>query len=139
MAAEGRSGLDPIIISCKGVAFEILSGSELRRLTIDFYTFKMGVDEHPRKFPLPVDRMIKDLERIARPVHLKDVNIVILGGPASKNADSRMPTRSSDGHARERNECTVINPYERSVSNNSEPRANRWGRQVGRAAIRILK
>ena len=41
---------------------------ERRRLTIDFYMMKMEVGEHPRKFLIRVDQMVKELERVGRPV-----------------------------------------------------------------------
>ena len=53
---------------------------EGRRLTIDFYMTKMELGEHSRKFLLRVDQMVKELERVDRPVNSKDVDIVILSG-----------------------------------------------------------
>ena len=89
-----------LITTCKGVAFEIVDGAdspseawrrlvqhyrakgltERRRLTVDFYTLKTELGEHPRNFLLRVDRMVKELERVGRPVDPKDVDIVILSG-----------------------------------------------------------
>ena len=71
-----------LVTSCKGVAFDIVnteesaseawakivqhcqtSGLKKRRcLTIDFYMMKMKLREHPRKFLLNVDQMVKELE-----------------------------------------------------------------------------
>ena len=42
--------------------------NEHRRLTIDFYMMKMERGEHPQKFLLRVDQMVKELERVDRPV-----------------------------------------------------------------------
>ena len=53
---------------------------ERRRLTIDFYMMKMELGEHPRKFLLRVDQMVKELEWVGRSVDPKDNDIVILGG-----------------------------------------------------------
>ena len=76
-----------LITNCKGVAFEIVQGAdspsqawrqlvqhyrasgvkEWRRLALDFYSMKMELGEHPRQFFLPVDRLIKEMERVGRP------------------------------------------------------------------------
>ena len=89
-----------LVTSCKGVAFDIVDAEasaseawaklaqhyqasglkERRRLTIDFYMMKMELGEHPRKFLLRVDQMVKKLERVDRPVVLKDIDVVILSG-----------------------------------------------------------
>ena len=88
-----------LVTSCKGVAFDIVNAEESaseawaklvqhyqasglkgrRRLPVDFYT-KMELREHPRKFLLRVDQMVKELERVDRPVDPKDIDIVILRG-----------------------------------------------------------
>ena len=52
---------------------------ERRRLTIDFY-MKVKLGEHPRKFMLRVDQIVKELERVVRPVDPKDIGIVVLSG-----------------------------------------------------------
>ena len=77
----------PLVSSCKGAAFDIVNAEasaseawaklvqhyqasglkERRRLTIDFYMMKMELGEHPRKFLLRVDQMVKELERVNRP------------------------------------------------------------------------
>ena len=46
---------------------------ERRRLTVDFYMIKMELEEPPRKFLLCVDQMVKELERVDRPVDSKDI------------------------------------------------------------------
>ena len=51
-----------------------------RRLNVDLYMMKMELGEHPRKFLLRVDQMVKELERVDRPVDRKDIDIVILSG-----------------------------------------------------------
>ena len=57
----------------------------------------MEPGEHPRKFLLRVDQVVKDLERVNRPVDAKDVDIVIFSGLTSQyNAEVRMLERSSD-------------------------------------------
>ena len=83
-----------LVTSCKGVVFDIVSVEESaseawsklvqhyqasglkerRRLTMDFYMMKMELGEHPRKFLLRVDQMVKELERADRPVDLKDID-----------------------------------------------------------------
>ena len=57
---------------------------ERRRLTIDFYIMMMELGEHPRKFLLRVDQMVKELERVDRPVNSNDIDIVILSGLTPK-------------------------------------------------------
>ena len=88
-----------LVTSCKGVTFDIVNAEksaseawaklvhyqasglkEPRRLTIDRYMMKMELGEHPRKFLLCVDQMVKELERVDRPVDPKDTVIVILRG-----------------------------------------------------------
>ena len=70
---------------------------ERRRLTIDFYMIKMELGENPRKFLLRVNRMVKDLERVDRPVDPKDIDIVILSGLTSQyDAEVCMLESSSD-------------------------------------------
>ena len=69
-----------MVTSCKGVAFDIVNAEESdskvwaklvqhyqasglkerRRLTIEFFMMKMGLGEHPRKFLLRVDQMVKE-------------------------------------------------------------------------------
>ena len=129
-----------LITTCKGVAFEILQGTELPgkassrlvqhyrasglkercRLTVDFYTMKMELGEHPRKFLLRVDQMVKELERVERPVDPKDIDIVILSGLTSQcDAEVRMSESSSDWPTRRWIEGAVINQYERFQSEQS--------------------
>ena len=89
-----------LVTSCKGVAFDIVNAEESaseawaklvqryqasglkerQRLTIDFYTTKMELGEHPQKFLFGVDQMVKELDRVDRPVDPKDIDIVILSG-----------------------------------------------------------
>ena len=58
---------------------------------------KVEVGEHPRKFLLRVDQMMKDLERVGRPVDPKDIDIVILSGLTPQyDAEDRMLESSSD-------------------------------------------
>ena len=129
-----------LMTTCKGVAFEIVQGAESpgkawsrlvqhyrasglkerRRLTVDFYTMKMELGEHPRKFLLRVDQMVKELERVERPVDPKDVDIVILSGLTSQyDAEVRMLESSSDWPTREWIERAVINQYDRLKSEQS--------------------
>ena len=62
----------------------------------------MEVGEHPRKFLLRVDQMMKDLERVDRPVDPKDIDIVILSGLMPQyDAEVRMLESSSDWLTRE--------------------------------------
>ena len=87
---------------------------ERRRLAIHFYMMKMELGEHPRKFLLRVDQMVKELERVVRPVDPKDIDIVILGELTPQyDAEVRMLKSSSDWPTREWIECVVINQYER--------------------------
>ena len=87
-----------LVTSCKGVAFDIVNAEESvseaklvqhyqtsglkerRCLTIGFYMMKMELGEHPRKFLLRFDQMVKELERVDRPVDPKDIDIFILSG-----------------------------------------------------------
>lgn len=69
---------------------------ERRWLAFDFYTMRMELSEHTRKFLLRVDQMMK-LERVERPVDPKDVDIVILSGLTSpQDADARLLESSLD-------------------------------------------
>ena len=73
-----------------------------RRLNIDFYIMNMELGEHPRKFLLRVDQMVKELERVGRPVDPKDIDIVILSGLTPQDdAEVRMLECSSDWPTRE--------------------------------------
>ena len=73
----------------------------------------MEVGEHPRKLLLPVVQMMKDLERVGRPVDPKDIDIVILSGLTQNDAEARMLESSSDWPTREWIECAAINQSER--------------------------
>ena len=87
---------------------------ERRRLTIDFYMMKMKLVEHPQRFLLRVDQMVKELERVDRPVDPKDIDIVILSGLTPQyNAEVRMLESSSGWLTREWIDYAVINQYER--------------------------
>ena len=84
-----------------------------RRITIDFY-MKMELGEHPRNFLLRVDQMVKELERVDRPVDPKDIDIVILSGLTPQyDAEVRMLESSSDWPTREWIDRAAINQYER--------------------------
>ena len=129
-----------LITTCKGVAFDIVQGAESpgaawsglmqhyrasglkerRRLTVDFYTMKMELGEHPRKFLLRVDQMVKELERVDRPVDSKDIDIVILSGLTPQyDAEVRMLESSADWPTRDWIERAVINQFERLESEKS--------------------
>ena len=85
-----------------------------------FYTTKMELGEHPRKFLLRIDQMVKELERVDRPVDSKDVDIVILSGLTSQyDAEVRMLESSSDWPTRDWIERAVINQFERLESEKS--------------------
>ena len=105
-----------LVTSCKGVAFDTLSAEESareawaklvqhyqdsglkerRRLTFDFY-MKMELGEHPRKFLLCVDQMVKELERVDWAVDQKDIDNVLLSGLTPQyDAEVRMLESSSD-------------------------------------------
>ena len=87
---------------------------ERRRLTIDFYMIKMELEEHPQKFLLRVDQMVKELERLDRPVDPKNIDIVILSGLTPQyDAEVRMLESSSDWSMRKWIERAVINQCER--------------------------
>ena len=111
-----------LVTSCKGVAFDIVNAGESaseawvklvqhyqasglrerRRLTIDFFMTKMELGEHPQKFLLRVDQMLKELERVDRPVDPKDSDIVMLSGLTPQyDAEVRMLESSSDWPTRE--------------------------------------
>ena len=75
---------------------------------------KIELREHPRKFLLRVDQMVKDTERVNRPVDPKDIDVVILSGLTSQyDPEVRMRESSSDWPTREWIERAVINQYER--------------------------
>ena len=68
-----------------------------RTLTIGFYMMKMELGEHPRKFVLRVDQMLKELERVDQSVDPKDIDVVILIGLTTQyDAEVRTLERSSD-------------------------------------------
>ena len=80
----------------------------------------MELGEHPRKFLLRVDQMVKKLERVDRPVDPMDIDIVILSGLTPQyDAKVRMLESSSDWPMREWIERAVINQYERLESEKS--------------------
>ena len=81
---------------------------------------EMELGEHPRKFLLRVDQMVKELERVDRPVDAKDVDIVILSGLTSQyEAEGQMLKSSSDWPTREWIERAVVDQYERLESEKS--------------------
>ena len=93
---------------------------ERRRLTIDFYKTKMELGENLWKFLLCVDQMVKELERVDRPVDPKDIDIVILSRLTPQYDDEvRMLESLSDWPTRERIERPVINQCERLESEKS--------------------
>ena len=58
---------------------------------------KMELGEHARKFLLQVEQMVKELERVDRPVDPKDIDIVILSRLTPQyDAEVRMLEGSSD-------------------------------------------
>ena len=71
---------------------------ERRRLTIDFYMMKSKLAEHPRKFMLRVDQIVKELERLNRPVDPKDIEILVIlsGLKPQYDAEVCMLESSSD-------------------------------------------
>lgn len=71
---------------------------ERRRLIVTFYSMTMELDEHPRNFLLRMDRRVKEMESVERPVDPKIVDVVI-------------PSGSSDEHAREWVKGAVTNQY----------------------------
>lgn len=91
--------------------------TERIRVTIAFYVTKMEVGEHPRNFPLRVDRMVKGLERVSRPVDLKRLN-------SQFDAEVCMLERSSDQ--------TTLEQIERAASNNSSNASRSKSRPLGR-------
>ena len=129
-----------LVTSCKGISFDIVNAEESaseawaklvqhyqasglrerRRLTIVFFMTKMELGEHPQKFLLRVDQMLKELERVDRTVDPKDIDIVMLSGLTPQyDAEVRMLESSSDWPTREWNERAVINQYERLESEKS--------------------
>ena len=119
-----------LVPPCKGVTFDIVNAEESaseawaklvqyyqasglkerRRLTIDLYMMNMELGEHPRKFLLRVDQIVKALERVDRPVDPKDIDIVILSGLTPQHdAEVRMLESSLDWPTREWIERALIN------------------------------
>ena len=81
---------------------------------------EMELGEHPRKFLLRVDHMVKELKRVDRPVDPKGIDIVILSRLTPPYDDEvRMLESSSDWPTREWIERAVINQYERLESKKS--------------------
>ena len=63
---------------------------------------KMELGEYPRKFLLHMDQMVKELERVDRPVDPKDIDIVIPSGLTPQyDAAVRTLESSSDWPTRE--------------------------------------
>ena len=94
--------------------YQVSRLKERRRLTIDFYVMTMKLGEHPRKFLLRVDQMVKELERVDRPVDPKDIDIVIPDGLTPQyDAKVRILESSLDWSTQEWFERAVINQYER--------------------------
>ena len=80
----------------------------------------MELGEHPRKFPLRVDQMVKELERFDQLVDPKDIDIVILSELTPQyDTEVRMLENSSDWPTREWIERAVINQYGRLESEKS--------------------
>ena len=68
---------------------------------------KMELGKHPQTFLLLVDEMVKELQRVDRPVDPKDIDIVILSGLTPQyDTEVRMLESSS-----ERIERAIINQY----------------------------
>lgn len=85
-------------------------------LTVNFYTMKMELGEHLLVF----DQIVKELERVDRPMDPKGIDTVILSGLTPQfNAEVRMLKNSSDWPTREWVEGTVINQNERLQSEES--------------------
>ena len=81
---------------------------------------KMELGKQSRKFLFRVDQMVKELERVDRPVDSKDIDIVILSGLTPQyDTEVRMLESSSDWPTREWIERAVINQYERLESEKS--------------------
>ena len=73
---------------------------------------EMELGEHSRKFLLRVDQIVKELERVDRPVDPKDIDIVILSGLTPQyDAEFCMLESSSDWPTREWIERAVMNQY----------------------------
>ena len=57
----------------------------------------MEVGEHPRKYLLRIDRLVRELKRVGRPVDPKDVDVVIISGLSSQyDAEVRMLESSAN-------------------------------------------
>jgi len=52
----------------------------------------MELGEHPQNFLLRVDRMVKKMERVERPVNPKDIDLVPLSG-LTDQYDAKIRTR----------------------------------------------
>lgn len=55
-----------------------------RRLAVAFYGIEMELGENLREYLLRADRMVKELERVNRPVNLEDIDVAILRGLTSQ-------------------------------------------------------
>ena len=103
---------------------------------------KIELGEHPRKFLLRVDQMVKELERVDRPVDPNGIDIVILNGLTPQyDAQVRMLESSSDWPTREWIERAVINQYElleseKSAAGSKAMLSARGHRRNGKPPIR---
>ena len=80
----------------------------------------MELGQHPRKFLLRVDQIVKELERVGRPVDPKRIDVVILSRLTSQyDAEVRMIESSLEWPTREWIERAVINQYGRLESKKS--------------------
>ena len=100
--------------ACSCSITERVSGmKEWRRLTLDFYSMKMELGEHPRQFFLRVDRLVKEMERVGRPTLEKDIDLVLRTGLSSQyDAEVRMLESSAKCPNRAWIECAVYNQYD---------------------------
>ncbi|CAN0075317.1 unnamed protein product, partial [Sphacelaria rigidula] len=72
---------------------------ERKRLITQFYGLKIELEEHPREYLLRIDRLVRELKRIGRPVDPKDVSALIISGLSSQyDAEFRILEQERRSH-----------------------------------------
>ena len=94
---------------------------------MDFYSIKMELGEHPRQCFLRVDPLVKEIERVGRPIIEKDINIVLLRGLSSQyEVEVRMLESLADWPDRAWRERTEFNQYDTLTRENPRQARRLW-------------
>lgn len=87
---------------------------ERERLIMKFCGLKMEIGKHFRKYLLRFNRLLREVERVGRPIDEKDVDLVSTSGLSSQyDAEAGMPGSSANWPDRDWMERTIPNQYER--------------------------